>query len=284
MQAAIKQARDQRTPRMGFEQLGMTCAPGAVTSVPIPYTNTGWQHGLDDEQRRLVERHYSKSFSKKDDDWFWAGLFFEIPNDGAHIDLSNPEEVLKVSVLKQLGHLTLDPSNQVGYRFSLFNQAADDAAKATFARQKAKAIAQLDELSKDEPYIVALARIISGHNKVINTGDGAFVVISDFIEGGQKNVAAFTEKLDPTLGGKLPKERAIVICVVKDAIKRSIIGFDRQANSFHNRALAGSNYGRTEEDVVTFLLQDQNADHLGFGNDSDEPYAIRRQLAAVQLY
>lgn len=284
MQAAIKQARDTRTPRMGLEQLGMTCTPGSVTSVPIPYTNTGWQHGLDDEQRRLVERHYSKSFSKKEDDQFWASIVFEVPNDGTHIDLGNPEEILKVAVLRQLGHLTVDPSNQVGYRFSLFNQAADDAAKATFARQKAKAIAQLDELSKDEPYIVALARIISGHTKVINTVDGAFVVISEFIEGGQKNVIAFTEKLDPAFGGKLPKERAIVVCVVKDALKRSIIGFDRQLNSFYNRALAGSNYGRTEEDVVSFLLQDQNTAHLGFGNDSDEPYAIRRQLAAVQLY
>jgi hypothetical protein len=284
MIAAIKQARDTRTPRMGFEELGMTCAPGAVTSVPIPYTNKGWQHGLDDEQKRQVERHFNRSFSNRADDVFWAAMTFDVPNDGDNIDMSDPEQVLKVSVLKQLGHLTTDPANQVGYKFILFNQAADDAARATNARQKAKAIAQLDDLAKDAPYIVALARIISGHTKIIDTVDGAFVVLYDFIEESAKNVKAFSEKLDPAMGGGLPKERAIVICVVRDAVKRSVISFDRNNNCYTNRALSGSNYGRTEEDVVSFLLQDTNVAHLGFGNDSDEPYAIRRQLATVQLY
>lgn len=271
---------------MGLETLGMSCFEGAMTTICIPKTSKGWLHGLTPDEVRVVERHYNRSFSNPDHDSFWAQESFDIPHTGLQLDLDYPPDLLKLSVAKVIGYVTSDPSVQHNYWFVVYDEAKEESLKAKLYENKAKANAILEKLrSEDSVYMIALARKISGYAKSIVTAQGAFVTLYEYIEGEHAknkavNIQVFLDSVDPSLGGKVPKQRTIIEGAVRTAIQINVIRYDVNRVVYYNAALPESNYGRSEEEVVNFLLNEGNAHHLGTGGEQDQPFAILRQIGA----
>lgn len=277
---------------MGYEQIGLSVAEGAQTSTPIPFTNRGFKHGLSDSELKIVEKHYNKSFSKPEHNEFWANLEFKTPHTEEVIDMTNPENILRLSVLSVAGYLapnTEDQKNRFSsYKFVLRNEGEEEKAKASIYQKKTKAATVLEKIRETEaPYMIALARFLTGNSAGIKTAESAFVKLMDFIEGKVTStkgeaVDQFLSALDPKYGGNKLMSETMLEVTIQDAIMHGIIRYDKNRQTYYNPASPDSNYGRDKNEILAFLTNIKNQDHLGAGNDKDAPYAVRYLLARAE--
>lgn len=285
---SLQQAATGR-PSMGYEQIGLSVAENALTTVPISWTNQGWKHGLSETELKVVQKHYGKSFSKPEDNEFWANLEFKTPHSGETLDMSNPETILRLSVLGVMGYLSPNMEDQrnrfSSYKFVLRNEGQEEAAKASIYQKRSKAIGILDKLKETEvPYMIALCRFLLSNANGIKTGESAYVKLMDFLEGKTTNtkgtpVDAFLSALDPKHGGNKTVAETMLESVIQDAINYGIIRMDRTKQHYYNSAAPDSNYGRDKAEIMAFLTNPKNQDHLGSGNDKDAPYSVRYLIA-----
>lgn len=280
---------------MGYEDLGLNCNENAFTMTQMSYKDGVWAHGLSAEDQKKVEKYYNRSFSKAEDSPFWASKVFKVPHTNDMIDPNSPEDILKLGVLTATGLLAPNTSEQDNphrsYRFVLVNPGKDEEKEATLYQRRFKAAGYLDQIkSEEERYLVYLSKyLLNNQSGVMSTPQTAFVKLAKYIqgelEGSNKNDAVdlFLASLDPKYGGTKSKDELYLEVDVNDAIKRQIIRMDRNRQVFYNPMIPDSDYGRNITEVVNFLSNPKNMDHLGTGSDSDSVYAIRYQLAKANF-
>lgn len=272
---------------MGLEKDGQCLFDGATTTVTPALVQGRIQHGLSrPDDIKVVEAYYGKSLTKDTD--YYATLLLEIPHTLTVLNKKNGEDVLKLGVLFAQGKLAPSVAEQddpnANYQFVEHDDDAVAEVNATIYTKRAKATAKLVEIHEKEPkYLLALCHYICNFNSGVRKPDAAFLKLGEYIDGkltDKKGEAVdfFLRHLDPIYGGVKPKEEVFVRVEVERAKSLHIIRFDPARGCWYNAAIPGSDYGKTIDNVVEFLLAQTNAEHLG-GGPKDQEFSIRFQIA-----
>ncbi len=272
---------------MGLEEDGQCLFEGASTTVTPAIVNNKVMHGLKTPADiKKVEEGYGQPFTNLA--FYGGAVQIPVSHTLDPVDPNNHIHILKMGVLAAQGKLAPSVQDEGDpnkfYQFVLEDPEAEKDLKMTLYDKRHDAIYKMRQIKDKEPgYLIALCSYIcnfsSGEKKV----SGAALKLGEFIEGKlSKNsndaVDYFLQLLDPEYGGTKPKAEVIVRVEVEKAIHMGIIKKDRQKQVYYNGAMVDSDYGRTPDEVVTYLLSHTNADHLG-GGPKDEPYSIRKQIA-----
>jgi hypothetical protein len=274
---------------MGLEEEGQCLFEGAVTTVSPAIVNSKVIHGLKaKEDIKKVEEGYGQPFTNLA---FWANISIPVSHTLDPVDPDSPQHILKMGVLSASGKLAPSVQDEADpnrfYQFVLEDPDAEKELKMSLYDKRHDAIYKMRQIKDKEPgYLIALCSYICNFNSGEKKVSGAALKLGEFIEGKlSKNsndaVDYFLQILDPAYGGTKPKEEVIVRVEVEKAIHLGVIKKDRQKQIYYNGAMVDSDYGRTPDEVVSYLLAVSNADHLG-GGQKDEPYAIRRQIAQIE--
>lgn len=290
----LKQANSQR-PAMGLENLGLSAFEGATTTYSPCIFKGKVQHGLTGkEDIKIVEEHYGMKLDDPTRANDWANLILSVNHDIVPLDLSNGEDLLRLSVLRAQGKLAPSIEEQAdpnaNYFFVLVDEGAEDEAKASIYARRTGAQIKLLEIKNDAPkYLLALSKYLINFQAGVNNVEAAYAKLCEYIDGkltkGKKSDALdiFLRTLDPAYGGQTNREEIFLRVDIQKAINLQIIRRNDVKGHFYNAAIPDSNYGRTPDEVYSFLTLLSNTDQLGTGNDSDAPYAIRWQLKQAEL-
>lgn len=284
----LKQANSGR-PAMGLEAVGLSVFEGATSTFSPVIVQGKVIHGIESKADiELVEKWYGYKFENPDHVDFWAQLMLTVEHGIMPLSYKNPEDILRISVLKAQGKLAPSIEEQgdpnAHYTFVLVDEGAEETVKASIYEKRALAQSKLTEIKEKSPrYMLSLAKYLINHQTHNQSATAAYAKLYEFIEGklnAKKNEAVdtFLQTLDPSMGGSMPKEELLLRVDIQTAIARQIIRRNNANQVYYNVAVPDSNYGRTAEEVFGFLTQMQNADHMGTGNSTDTPYSIRYQL------
>lgn len=268
--------------RLGLEKEGRQLYEQASSTYEIPFVNGKFDHGLSKEQQKKVETYYGYKFDDPNAREFWASISVEIPHTLKMIDPENAEDLLLQSVLKKFGYLAPNleeaTNNKMAkYRFVLRNEGEEEEVKASlYDRQDAALLVLADLKMKSKPYMIALAQYL--FNEVgIENDVLAYTKLRELISGDALSLTKTKKNaLDMFEAAmKIEKVTLLVTVDVKKAIARNIIRKDINQR-FYN-ATTGVTYGKTVEEVITFLLNPENADELG-STTNPHPTSVRAQL------
>lgn len=278
---------------MGLEDLGLSVFEGATSTYSPAIVNGVVQHGLENPKDiAAVESYYNRKFDRQDDLPAWANVILTVDHSLMPIDPKNPEDLLRLGILKAQGKLspTIDEQSNpnANYVFVLVNEGAQQEEEASIYKKRTQAHATLQEISEKSPkYMIALAKYLVNHQGGNNSENAALLKLSEMIDGklhAKKTEAIdqFLNALDPSYGGRIPKEEITLRVDIQRAITQGIIR--RSDKGFwYNPAAPGSDYGNSPDQIYTFLSQIVNSDHLGTGTDSDAPYSVRYQLKKMEI-
>jgi len=271
----IKQAKTQ-TEFMGQPVRRL---PQTSTGFPIPYVlGKGWQHGLNEDEVKIVEEAYGHSFSNKEHDSYWKSIRFILDHEIDSIEEGNPLDLLKLRILQNRGQIisSLKDDGTAIPDFVLHNEEEETKVTASLYKRRDKAIVQLNKVAKSPLYIVAISNYLLPSSMWTTSEDTAYIRLRDYVEGVKpfdtnkgKNVDTFLATIE------LDKDFLYVSVDVKEAIKRNIIR--KVGNSFKN-ILSDITYGRNKEEVITFLMNPANQDELGANSKNDLATSIRQQI------
>lgn len=284
----MKEARIKQAPttefKLGLEKQGLQFFEITESTYEMPYVKGKWCHGLDAAEKAIVEAHYGREFEAKEDFEFWANLgSFKVDHTVQGIDLRNPEDMLKVGVLKFMKILASDIEEtdqaMAGYGFYISNSEEEEEHKATLYERRDQAISDLLGIKKSVKYMVAFAKILLP--PAIHIGDAvmAYTKVREFLDGKIKTQKTSTKgsAIDEFNKVKEIKKDLLYATVdFRDAVKRNIIRLNsdqRYYNLSTNTIL-----GKNEDECVAYLLDPKNQDELGNGTKTDKPYSIRNQL------
>jgi hypothetical protein len=166
----------------------------------------------------------------------------------------------------------MDP--QAKYVFVLRNEGDEERQKATLYERLDENITRLSQINKEsKKYLMALAKYLT-NSLTIGTDQLAYTKLRDYIDGKYtRTQKEALNRFETTL--EMDKTRLYTIVDVKEALYRNIIR--RDINQRFYNPLTTTVYGKTEEEVVDFLMRVENQDELGVGVDAP-PYSIRKQL------
>ena len=279
----VKQANSGRAA-MGLEQLGLSAFEGATTTFSPAIFRNQVIHGIENPADiELVENYYGMKFNDQDNLHKWGTLLLSMPHDVTPLDLTNGEDILRISVLKAQGKLAPSVEEQnapnTNYMFVLLNEGAEEAVKSSIYERRTEALATLLKIKKEAPnYLMALSKYLINFQSGVNDPNATYAKLVEYIDGkvtkGKKSEAldTFIRTIDPKYGGDTPKEEIFLRVDIQKAIHLHIIRRNDAKGHFYNAAIPDSNYGRTLDEVYSFLTQLSNSDHLGTGNADDSPY------------
>lgn len=265
--------------RLGLEQEGKQLYELAASTYEIPVVNGKLNHGLTPDEAKIVEAFYGLQFDNPDHRSSWTNIVLEIKHSMKVINPSNPQDLLLLGVLKSNGILAssaedvqMDP--QAKYVFVLRNEGDEERQKATLYERLDENITRLSQINKEsKKYLMALAKYLT-NSLTIGTDQLAYTKLRDYIDGKYtRTQKEALNRFETTL--EMDKTRLYTIVDVKEALYRNIIR--RDVNQRFYNPLTTTVYGKTEEEVVDFLMRVENQDELGVGVDAP-PYSIRKQL------
>lgn len=265
--------------RLGLEQEGKQLYELAASTYEIPVVNGKLNHGLTPDEAKIVEAFYGLQFDNPDHRSSWTNIVLEIKHSMKVINPSNPQDLLLLGVLKANGILAtstedvqMDP--QAKYVFVLRNEGDEERQKATLYERLDENITRLSQINKEsKKYLMALAKYLT-NSLTIGTDQLAYTKLRDYIDGKYtRTQKEALNRFETTL--EMDKTRLYTIVDVKEALYRNIIR--RDINQRFYNPLTTTVYGKTEEEVVDFLMRVENQDELGVGVDAP-PYSIRKQL------
>lgn len=284
MEARIKQAPTKEF-RLGLEKQGLQYFEITESTYEMPFVKGKWQHGLTDSEKKLVEEHYGKEFDNPKDFDFWAYELpsFTLDHTVQGIDLKNPEDILKIGVLKAMKILASDieetEHSMAGYGFYISNTEDEEGHKASLYERRDQAIADLLDIKKSAKYIIAFAKFLLPPAIHIGDANVAYTKIREFLDGKLKTTTSKTK------GGAIDSfnytkeiEKTVLYATIdyREAVKRNIIRLNE--NQRYYNVATGTVLGKNEEECIKFLLDPKNQDELGMGTKSDKSYSIRNQL------
>lgn len=265
--------------RLGLEQDGKQLYELAASTYEIPVVNGKLQHGLTPEEAKTVEAFYGLQFDNPDHRSSWTNIVLEIKHSMKVIDPNNPADLLLLGVLRQNGILAntledvqLDPMAK--YVFVMRNEGDEERQKATLYERVDECITKLSHINKEsKKYLMAIAKFLTG-SLTIGNEQLAYTKVRDYIDGKYtRTQKEALNRFEDVL--EMDKSKLFVTIDVKEAIYRNIIR--RDVNQKFYNPLTSVVYGKTEEEVVDFLMRAENQDELGVGVDA-QPYSIRKLL------
>lgn len=281
--ATIKQA-PPHSFKMGLEKSNLQLFEITTSSHVIPFVNNRWMHGLTKEEKELVEAHYGHSFDNPAHNDFWGSIEFEIDHTVQGVDTKNPEDILKVAVLKAMSYLapTLEDAQNpmANYLFVLTDQEEEEEMKATLYERTDSAIANLLEIKKSKKYMLAFAKYLLptslGMSEDVNK---AYTKVREFLDLKLVTQTNTTKKAALSQFERaLDIDKGVLYTTVdfRDAVKKNILRLNAE-NQFYN-VTSGTVYGKNEEECISYLMNPKNQDELGTGTKTDKNYSIRYQL------
>ncbi len=269
-------------PNMGLSTLGYTVNPSAQTTFTIPYTSQGYLHGLDAANLKFVQDSLGKSFSNPADFDYWATLMLTIKHNNNQQVGMGPLDILGLSVAKVLGYVSETPSRESD--FIIFDEGKDIRQRETIFEKRNKAASSLEEVKSNTPdLLVPLANYVLGYDSGIKTPASAYVRLSEYLDGStavSKNAAVDSFNSAVQVNPAMLR----IQYIMKMSIRLNIIRFDKVKNGWVNSALPDIVLGRDESEVLHFLMQPQNSDHVGTGTDSDVAHSLSLQLLGKNLF
>lgn len=271
--------------RLGLEKEGMQVYPDATQSFPIPRVKGKWNHGLTKEEQKIVETFYGYSFENPAHNEFWGDITFTIKNHLSSLDMSSGDNILKVSIMKQLGmcassmdEVEENPNNK--YVFVVKDRNEDNNKKLSLYLRQDKAKAELLKIMNTSgKYLRALAFV--GTPNPYELGDSnelAYTRLRELITGEFTNKKSEgIDKFNTIL--EIDKPRLYCMVDVKKAIRKNIIR--RNAKMEYYNPVSGVVYGKGEERVVTYLLDPTNQDEYGTSKDAPQ-FSIKKQLERIK--
>ena len=288
----LKQANAKR-PAMGLEDLGLCVFENAASTYSPAVVNGVVQHGIENPKDiALVEQYYNRKFDRAEDLQSWANLILQVEHSQMPIDPKNPEDILRLGILKVQGKLAPSIDEQsnpnANYVFVLVNEGAQQEEEASIYKKRRDAHGLLKEISEKSPkYMIALAKYLLNFQGGSNSENAALLKLSEMIDGKlhakkAEAIDQFVNSLDPIYGGRITKEEITLRVDIQRAITQGIIRRNDKG-IYYNPAVPGSDYGNSPDQIYTFLSQIVNSDHLGTGTDTDAPYSVRYQLKKMEI-
>lgn len=277
---------------MGLEEEGLQVWELATSLVPIPKRMGKWNHGLTKEELKVVEDYYGHSFDNPDHDSFWNNQMFQIKHTRMVLRPDNPEDILKAGIIKTMGLAAtsmqeVENNPMARYTFVIEDAAAEQEMATSLYEMQDECIVELNKLRNtpnSERYLFALAVHLFPQGMVGSISDIkastklVYTRLREFIDGNHTE----TQKDGPTkflAALDIDKGRMLVKCDVTEAIRHGVIRKDRTKNQYYN-SMSQTVYGKSVDQVVDFLLQQDQEEELGIGSNPPS-WSIRTQLRNV---
>lgn len=267
--------------RLGLEQEGMQLNPSAETSFPIPNVRNRWAHGLNEEDRKLVEEFHGRRFDDPDAYQYWNSIRFDWKNYLSSYDMDDPRNILMISCAKQTGLCAIDLEqidNNPNARFSFVVHRSRELEEAKYSLYEKQDTAKAELLKvkrSSKKYLLALAYFCTPEPSEIGTNDAlAYVRLRNLIEGEYTQTKV--EGVDKFMAAKdMSKDRLYTAVNVRKAYRLNIIR--RNGDRMYFNPMTNVEYGRTQEAVTDYFLNPKNQEEYGAVKDP-EPYSILAQL------
>lgn len=274
---------------MGLEKYGLSCFPGVTSSFEIPIRNGRYNIGRGDEKYESKLKEFEEklgfSFDSMEGQTWLENFTIDLSHDVEAIDRSVLEKDFMLHVLevnKGYGIIAMSEDDIHDAAINTFKFAVTSKEKEIEKRVSKKEIRYqaagiLRDLyeSKNNRIILIAKYLLAVGNGLDNNKTEAFDKLSDYIELSLSNAEKFIEV------SKLEIEYIIAVVKVKEAIFRGIISLG-QDGVFYNR-MSNTKYGRTESEVIEFLLMPSNLPELGEDLKDDMPYSISAQLKTLGM-
>lgn len=280
----IKQLkRDPNDAFMGLEKDGYSVFPGVDSIFEIPNINGRPYIGLDvpeyaDKIKRF-EKYFGQNFSTPEGEEWLNNFTITINHDLNNYDeRNNVEDEFKLHVLKvnngmglvAMSQSDIDDAPISYHKFIVSDDDRDLKTKVSKKEVKMNAYNRLQELyDSNSPRMISVAKYLHSSNSAITDRVIAFDKLDDFINKSTESAEQFLRTL------KMNEEYLQTVVDIKDALYRNIIRKDGGNYVLHAN---GTKLGRTEEEVISFLMLDENRDLMGLGLSDDMPYSIKSQL------
>lgn len=286
MSVIIKQIPPEPgTELMGLEALGLSVFPGVKSSFEIPIINGRYNIGQNDpkykDRIKEFEDYLRFSFDSEEGYKWLEEHLTDLSHDTQALDPTSKFEdrfilhVLEVNggfgiVALNANHIEEYPINN--FKFSLTNEDYEVEKRISKKENKLRATATISKLyeSKTNRLILLAKYLLSISSGIGTSKQTALDKLTDFIDQSSDNVEKFNNAavLDPEYIDSVVK--------VKEAIFTGIIVLG-QDGQFTLKA-SGDKLGKTESEVIQFLLLPKNKHLLGEGTKDDLPYSISAQL------
>lgn len=276
----IKQAPSNEF-RLGLEKQNLNMFENTENTFEIPMDLGGkFLHGLNDEEKKIVEEHYNHQFDNKEHMEFWSNLTFKLLGTLNALEPNHPETILQLGVLnamKQTAPSLEDASNPMAnYKWIVYKEGEEEEMKATYYEKLDDAIVQLSKLRSVKKYLLAIAKYLLPSSAGIgNNTEKAYVKLREFIEG--KLTKKKNEPVDKFLSS-LNIDKELLYCTIdfRTAFRKNVIR--KNSKGYYYNPLSSTEYGKNEDAVVKFLMNPKNQEELGTGGKDDPNYSIRYQL------
>jgi len=269
--------------KLGLEKEGLSMFEQTSTSFEIPYVNGKFDHGLTEEQVDRVEKHYGLSFEDPEHRGEWLQIVLSYDHTINAYDLeSNPEHLLAVSVMKNMGqaapNLEEASNPMANYKMVIYNDGDEEEMKATYLERLDTAIMDLQEMkkTKGQQQLIYTAKYILPQSAGIgNDPAKAYVKLRSYLDG---NMTSTKDEALVLFNSAINKGKDIIYTTVdfREAYKMNIIRKNNKGQYYN--VMSTTVYGSTEEQAIEYLLNPKNQEELGMGKKADANYSIRQQL------
>jgi len=281
----IKQLKSSPDDKlMGLEKNGLMVFPNCQSHFEIPMIQGVPYIGQNKEEYKEAikrfEEYFNQDFSSKEGIEWLKNYVVVIDHDLNGYNPMNVEDQFILHILKvhkgfgivAINSVELDEAPISTFQFILSDDNKDLEARVNKKEIKLSAFTKLSDLwNSNTGRLITLAKYLFSANSGIGQNKQlAFDKLEDFISKSTENANIFLRatQQDP--------EYVETVVDIKDAIYRGIV---RKENDGQYKLHAnGTSLGRTEDEVIHFLMKSENKDLLGYGLEDDQPYSIKSQL------
>lgn len=275
---------------LGFDKYEEGRFPGCKSGMPpFKFQNGTYRHGMPlvngkkSEERLVVEQALlnGDDLDSTEGKRLLSNFLIEFGSDVQFLNLDNPEDLLRYYCILASQDFVAPSradakAKSMSHRAYVIEEYGEDKKEKLSIKQKVnKARAKLSELDTTPEYMIALAQYIAPANAGIKTENDAYIYLDEVISGkfNDGSELAGANRFFGSLN--VDKEIIFVAAIVKEAINKNII---RKVQGIYSNPLTKTTLGRTEEEVINYLIQDEAQEELGLDLATDKPYSIRYQL------
>jgi len=251
---------------MGLETIKRSMFPNTEVGFSIPYLNGAFRHNLDTKEKKIVQDYYGVTFESEKGKEFFSNLTLKIPSGVYTLDLDDPQNLLFYKVTLGNGAIAKDSATakdpMCKSLFYYYDQEEEDKVVAEENSRFTEAIINLAKIKEKQPTrLIILAKYLLKKNNF--TLDTAFNAISaKIMKEPKKFINIFNNALKAD--EKLVKTTVQII----EAIDRGILKKNKSGQ--YVNPISSIEYGRTLDEILTFLLDPKNSDELGSGSEKDK--------------
>jgi hypothetical protein len=272
MSTIIKQ-RTPQNPIKGYEKLGFSVHPDAVSTFIIPFVNGKYDLKLTPEQIEYHENRLGVKFNTPDGQEFLDNFSFEVTHNDFVLGASPRDEFIAHLIqahkgfgLIKTGEISGPVDNTI---FEIFDESKNLENRVNKKQAINEAIALLQDLWTNKRSLTVLYAnyLLEVSSGVVNEIT-AYDRLSEYVTT-QDNAIRFVRALKEDI------EHIDLVVTIKQAIDYAVI---RSVNGKYENAVTRTVYGRNIDEILTFFSNPANQDELGTGTNGDESYTVKAQI------